>query len=230
MKVTVHPHERVDDLLVNELQIIQNPSAFCFGCDAVEIANFVSGGVKDKAVDLGSGTGIITILLAGKKGISCTGVEIQPDMAEMSRRSILLNDLKNASIINAPMQKIDEYMEKGSATIVVSNPPYAKAETGKTAEEESVAIARTEIAVTLREIVECAAFLLGTGGRFYLIHRADRLAEVINECKIARLEPKALQVLTPKKGKKPHLFMLKCIKDGKSGMEILPEREVNTIV
>ena len=230
MDISVKPHERVDDLLVNQLKIIQNPSAFCFGCDAVEIANFVTGGVKDRAVDLGSGTGIITILLAGKKGIPCTGVEIQSDMAEMSRRSILLNGLTNADIINAPLQNISEHLQAGSATIVVSNPPYAKAETGKKADEESVAIARTELTVTLREVIECASYLLSTGGRFYLIHRADRMAEVINECITARLEPKVIQMLTPKKGKKPHLFMLKCIKDGKSGIEILPEREVNTIV
>lgn len=229
-EVPVKEYERVDDLLVNGLKIIQNPSAFCFGCDAVEIANFVTGGAKDKAVDLGSGTGIITLLLAGKKGIPCTGIELQPQMSEMSQRSIMLNGLKNACVINAPLQRVADYMDAGSATIVVSNPPYAKAETGKTAEEESIAMARTELTVNLKEVVECASFLLSTGGRFFLIHRADRMAEVINECISARLEPKVLQVLTPKKGKKPHLFMLKCIKDGKSGMEILPEREVNTIV
>ncbi len=230
IEVPVKPHERVDDLLVNGLKIIQNPAAFCFGCDAVELANFVTGGKKDVAVDLGSGTGIITILLAGKKGIPCTGIEIQPDMSEMSQRSLMLNGLKNACIINAPIQRVADYMDAGSATIVISNPPYAKAESGFTAEEKGIAIARTEITVTLKEVVDCAAFLLNTGGKFYIIHRADRMAEVIAECRSARLEPKVLQVLSPKKGKKPHLFMLKCIKDGKSGIELLPEREVNTIV
>lgn len=229
IEVPVLSHERVDDLLVNGLKIIQNPSAFCFGCDAVEIANFVSGSKKDKAVDLGSGTGIITLLLAGKKGIPCVGVELQSDMAEMANRSIALNGLTNASVINARMQDIAKYMPAGSATIVVSNPPYAKANSGKSADSENVAIARTELAVTLREVVECASYLLSTGGSFYLVHRADRLAEVIAECKAVKLEPKILQVLTPG-NKKPHLFLLKAVKDGKTGLDILPQREVDTWV
>lgn len=228
--VTVLEHERVDDLLVNGLKIIQNPSAFCFGCDAVEIANFVSGGKKDRAVDLGSGTGIITLLLAGKKGIPCVGIEIQSDMAKMANRSIALNGLDNAKVINARMQDVAQHMQAGSATIVVTNPPYAKANSGKSAESESVALARTELAVTLREVVECASYLLSTGGSFYIVHRADRMAEVISECTKVRLEPKILQVLTPAKNKKPHLFLLKAVKDGKTGLEILSQREVDTWV
>lgn len=226
----LRPNERVDDLLVNGLRIIQNPDAFCFGCDAVEIANFVSGSAKDRAVDLGSGTGIITLLLSGKKGIPCTGVEIQADMAEMSRRSILLNGITIADIVNAPMQKIKELMSAGSATIVVSNPPYAKRGSGDTATSESVALARTELAVTLREVVECAAYLLSTGGSFYLVHRVERLAEAIAICSGLRLQPKVLQVLTPAKDKPPHLFLLRAVKDGKVGLRVLPERVVDTCV
>lgn len=223
--------ERVDDLLVNGLKIIQNPSAFCFGCDAVEIANFVTGGAKDRAVDLGSGTGIITLLLGGKKGIRCTGVEIQSDMAEMSRRSIEMNGLGGVcDIINAPMQSVREHFAPGYATIVVSNPPYRKKDGGAAIDNESVALARHEIAVTLREVADAAAYLTRPGGRFYLIHRADRLAEIIYECKKRRLEPKVLQTLVPAPNKPPHLIMLKCVKDGKEGLEILPERVVDTVV
>lgn len=227
----LHDGERVDDLLVNGLKIIQNPGTFCFGCDAVEIANFVTGGAKDRAVDLGSGTGIITLLLGGKKGIRCTGVEIQPEMAEMSRRSIEMNRLGEVcDIVNAPMQNVREHFEPGYATIVVSNPPYRKKDGGAEIENESVALARHEIAVTLREVVETAAYLTRPGGRFYLIHRADRLAEIIYECKKKRLEPKVLQTLIPAPNKPPHLVMLKCVKDGREGIEILPERVVDTVV
>lgn len=223
--------ERIDDLLVNGLKIIQNPSAFCFGCDAVEIANFVTGGARDRAVDLGSGTGIITILLGGKKGIRCTGVEIQPEMAEMSRRSIEMNGLGGVcDIIAAPMQNVREHFSSGYATIVVSNPPYRKKDGGAEIENKSVALARHEIAVTLAEVVEAAAYLTRPGGRFYLVHRADRLGEIIYECKSRRLEPKTLQALTPGAGKPPHLIMLKCVKDGREGIEILPERVVDTVV
>ncbi len=227
----LHSGERVDDLLVNGLKIIQNPDAFCFGCDAVEIANFVTGGAKDRAIDLGSGTGIITILLGGKKGIRCTGVEIQSDMAEMSRRSIAMNGLENmCDIVNAPMQDVKAHFESGCATIVVSNPPYRKKDGGTAIENMSVALARHEIAVTLKEVLDAAAYLTRPGGRFYLIHRADRLAEIIYECKSRKLEPKVLQILVPSEGKSPHLIMLKCVKDGREGIEIMPERVVDTVV
>ena len=226
----VLPHERVDDLLVNGLKIIQNPSAFCFGCDAVELANFVTGGVKDYAVDLGSGTGIITLLLAGKKGIRTTGVEIQPDMADMSKRSIELNNLDNADIICTPMQKITDFIESGSATIVVCNPPYRKVNTGEKQLQDSIAIARHEIAVTLAEVVATAKKLLSTGGRFYMVHQTERLGEVIACCKANKLEPKVLQILTPNEEKPPHLFLLKCIYGAKEGLEVLPQRVVDTCV
>ena len=230
MEELVLPHERVDDLLVNGLKIIQNPLAFCFGCDAVELANFVSGGAKDYAVDLGSGTGIITILLAGKKGIRTTGVEIQPDMADMSRRSIKLNNLNNADIICLPMQRITEQIPSGSATIVVCNPPYRKAGTGEKQLSSSVALARHEIAVSLSQVVETAYKLLQTGGRFYIVHQTERLAEVIAECKSRKLEPKVLQILTPNDKKQPHLFLLKCIYGAKEGLSVLPQRVVDTCV
>ena len=228
--VEIKENERVDDLLVNGLKIIQNPFAFCFGCDAVELANFVTGGCKDKAVDLGSGTGIITLLLAGKKNIRCTGVEIQSDMADMSRRSIALNGLTNADIINAPMQRITEHIPPGSTTIVVCNPPYRKVGTGERQGSDSVALARHEIAVTLKEVVQTAKSLLSTGGSFYIIHQSQRLAEVMYECKSVGLEPKILQVLAPQNNKPPHLFMLKCTYGGAEGMTVLPQRIVNTIV
>ena len=227
----VLPFERVDDLLVNGLKIIQNPSAFCFGCDAVELANFVTGGVKDKAYDLGSGTGIITLLLGGKKGIRCTGVEIQSDMAEMSRRSIALNGLNNVcDIINAPMQEIGKFAAAGSATIVVSNPPYMKSKSGFDISERALALARHEVAVTFPEVADCAAYLLSTGGAFYLVHRSERLSEVMKICSDVRLEPKILQLLTPSVKKPPHLFLLKCLKDAKPGLKVLRERVVDTWV
>ena len=227
----VNPGERVDDLLVNGLRIIQNPSAFCFGCDAVELANFVSGGVKDKAVDLGSGTGIITILLAGKKKIPCVGVEIQPEMADMSRRSIELNGLSaTASVICAPMQGVSAKIGRESASIVVCNPPYRKVGSGKKQTAQTIALARHEIAVTLREVVQTANELLKNGGYFYIVHQTERLAEVITECGNIGLEPKVLQILTPANGKKPHLFMLKCKKCGSVGLEVLPERVIDTVV
>ncbi len=221
--------ERVDDLLVNGLRMIQRDGSFCFGTDAVELANFVTGGKKDKAVDLGSGSGIISLLLAGKKGISVDAVEIQPEMADRCRRNALLNGLQDKiTVRNLPMQRLGEVIEKGSRTVVVCNPPYRKVGSGAQAQEETESFSRYEIAVTLKEVVDTAAYLLSTGGRFYLVHICERMAEALAACSNAGLEPKLLQVLTPKAGKKPHIFMLKCIKDGASGLDVLPERPVQS--
>jgi methyltransferase small len=229
--ITLKPGERVDDLMVNGLKIIQNPEAFRFGCDAVELANFVTGGRRDKAFDLGSGTGIITLLLAGKKGIRCTGVEIQSDMAEMSRRSIELNGLEDmCDIINAPLQKLPSIVPAGCATVVVSNPPYRAKKSGFETDNSLIRLARYEIAVTFGEVASAAAYLLGTKGRFYVVHRTERMAEIMTECSRLRLEPKILQTLAPAAGKAPHLFLLKCVKEASRGLAVLPERTVDTWV
>ena len=223
--------ERVDDLQVNGLYIIQNPSVFRFGCDAVELANFVTGGCRDYAVDLGSGSGIIAMLLAGKKGVKTTAVEIQPEMAEMSARSVMMNGLEDRiEVVNMPMQEFARAENVGKYSIAVCNPPYRKVGSGQKQEADSIAIARHEIAVTFDEVAVSASALLKQGGAFYVVHQCERMAEVMIKCAKNRLEPKILQILSPQGGKKPYVFLLKCIKDGKSGLEILPEREVRTEV
>ncbi len=217
--------------LGNGLKFLQKQDAFRFGCDGVELANFVEGGVKDHAVDLGSGTGIITILLASKRKIKVTAVEIQPELCEVCRQNIELNGLTEyASVINAPMQEIGEYMQAGGADIVVCNPPYRRCGSGMMQENEAIAIARHEIKVTLKEVVSVAAYLLSTGGKFYTVNQTERLAEVMALCRAAKLEPKKLQILTPNSTKRPHLFLLKCVKDGAPGLMVEREREVKVEV
>lgn len=217
--------------LGNGLKFLQKQDAFRFGCDGVELANFVEGCSKDYAIDLGSGTGIITILLAGKRRIRTTAVEIQPTLCEVCQRNIELNGLSDlANVINLPMQRIGEKIEAGGASIVVCNPPYRKKGSGFEQENEAIALARHEIAVTLPEVIASAAYLLGTGGKFYTINQTERLAEVIELCVKARLEPKKLQILTPNASKKPHLFMLKCVKNGSVGLIVEREREVKVEV
>ena len=219
--------ERIDDLQYNQLKIIQNSEFFRFGSDAVELANFVSGGSRDKAVDLGSGSGIISILLAGKKNINVTAVEIQKEVAEMSARSVTLNGLDDKiKVLNIPMQNVSEYLACGSQTIVVSNPPYRKADSGQVSVTDTVAISRHEIKVTLDEVISTASYLLSKGGKFYIVHQCERMAEVIAKCKKYRLEPKVLQVLTPDENKPPHIFLLKCLKDGAEGIEVKKQRKI----
>ena len=217
--------------LGNGLKFLQKQDAFRFGCDGVELANFVEGSHRDHAVDLGSGTGIITILLAGKRKIRTTAVEIQPELCEVCRQNIELNGLEGvADVINTPMQQIGRFMEAGSADIVVCNPPYRKQGSGMMQQNEAIAIARHEIKVTLKEVITAAAYLLSTGGKFYTVNQTERLAETIANCVEAKLEPKKLQILTPNDTKKPHLFLLKCVKDGSKGLMVERERQVKVEV
>jgi len=218
--------ERIDDLQCRGLKLIQDSEKFCFGCDAVELANFVEGTPNDRAVDMGSGNGIITILLAGKKGIPTTAVEIQPELCDLAQRNVELNGLGNvAKAVCMPMQEYAN-SNKASATIVVCNPPYRKVGSGFMQETDFVAAARHEIFVTLKEVMESASKLLSTGGRFYTAPPTERLAEAMSYCVKNALEPKILQILTPNEKKQPHLFLLKCIKDGKTGLNVLKERPV----
>ncbi|MBQ4049543.1 MAG: methyltransferase [Clostridia bacterium] len=218
--------ERIDDLQCRGLKLIQDSEKFCFGCDAVELANFVEGTPNDRAVDMGSGNGIITILLAGKKGIPTTAVEIQPELCDLAQRNVELNGLGN--VARAVCTSMQEYanFNKASATIVVCNPPYRKVGSGFMQETDFVAAARHEIFVTLKEVVESASKLLSTGGKFYMVLPTERLAEAMSYCVKNALEPKILQILTPNEKKQPHLFLLKCIKDGKTGLNVLKERPV----
>lgn len=217
--------------LGNGLVFLQKQDAFRFGCDGVELANFVDGGPKDYAVDLGSGTGIITILLAGKRKIRTTAVEIQPELAKVCQNNIELNNLLGlADVINTPMQEISKFLKAGCANIVVCNPPYRRQGSGMKQENEAIAIARHEIKVTLAEVIDTAAYLLSTGGKFFTVNQTERLAEAMELCRAARLEPKKLQILTPNETKKPHLFLLKCVKDGAPGLIVERERVVKVEV
>lgn len=223
--------ERLDDLQLNGLKLIQNPDGFCFGCDGVELANFVTGGVKDYAYDLGAGTGIISVLLAAKKKIKVCAVEIQENCCDMLCRSVALNGLDDfIEVLNTPMQNLKNLREGGRAEIVVCNPPYRKISTGETQSTDAVMRSRHEIDVTFKEVASTAGYLLKNGGRFFTINQTERLGEVICECQKHKLMPKVLQILTPSNNKPPHLFMLKCVKDAKDGLDVLPQRVIDTNV
>ena len=216
--------EKVCDLQTHGLKFIQDDGFFPFGTDGVELANFAEGGARDRAIDLGCGTGIVPVLLAGKKGIPTVGVELQPDVAALARRNAELNNLP-VTIVNARVQDVRSLFPAGSFTVVTCNPPYRRAGSGSASLFERVRIARHEVAMTLADALDAASYLLGQGGRFYIVHITERMDEVMCEAYSRRLTPKVLQVLRPA-GKKPHIFLLKCVKDGKRGLEVYPERDV----
>ena len=183
--------ERIDDLQINNLKIIQNPDWFCFGVDSILLANYVKSAPNDKIIDLGTGNGIISILLAGKmKCEDVTGVEIQPEVADLARRSVRLNNLEdNIKIIDGDLRD-ESILPSASYDIVVSNTPYKKAKSGLlTEKDEHLLISRHEVMCTLEDIINQARRLLRSRGRLYLVHRPERLADIITIMRKHKLEP-----------------------------------------
>lgn len=216
MEELVKPGERVDDLQLGGLRVIQNPKGFCFGIDAVLVSNFCEVRRDDAVVDLGTGTGVIPLLIAGKSSAkSIKAFEIQREVAEMAQRSILLNNLQDRiSIINDDFNHATDYVDAGSVQVVVSNPPYVAKGAGVHNQENFKTVSRHEIHCTFRDVAQTASKLLQNGGRFYLIHRPDRLADVIGYSREAGLEPKVIRFVQPKPDSAPNLFLLKCVKGG----------------
>ena len=213
-------NERLDDLQFNNLYIIQNEKGYCFTSDAVALANFVTVKSGGKLVDLCSGSGVIGILAAAKNNIeSAVLVEIQDCMADMATRSIEYNKLSNISVVNEKLQGIHKSIGMGVYDAVVCNPPYKKRGTAKLINEnESIAIARHEIAVTLEEIIKEASLLLKYGGEFYIVNKEERLTDMMVLLRQYGLEPKVLKILPSSKG--ANIVMLKAKKGGKSGLTI----------
>ena len=212
--------ERLEDLQFNNLFIIQDTKGYRFTSNAVALANFVKVKSGGKLIDLCSGSGVIGILASAKNKVSKTVlVEIQECLSDMSRRSVEYNKLENIEVVNAPLQNISKTVGVGVYDTVVCNPPYKKCGTAKLLNEnESIAIARHELTVTLEEIIKEASVLLKFGGEFYIINKEERLVDMMVLLRKYNLEPKVLKLLPSTKG--ANVVMLKAKKGGKSGIEI----------
>lgn len=222
MEVTLHEGERIDDLERNGYRIIQNPVGFCFGMDAVLLSGFVPGTLKGKVLDLGTGTGIIPILLRAKtKSRDLTGLEIQQASFDMASRSVILNDLEDdIHIVQGDIKNASEIFDKGSFDAVTSNPPYMKPDGGLKNPNEAKAIARHEVLCTFEDVAYQTSRLLKEGGKFYLVHRPERLAEVIDVLRSHRLEPKRLKMVHSFSDSEAVLFLLEAALGGRSGMKV----------
>lgn len=223
MKELLKENERIDDLGLKDLKIIQNKKYFCFGMDSVLLSDFAKE-IKDRSrvLDLGTGTGIIPILLYGKtKMKEAIGVEIQEEVFEMAKRSIKLNHLeKNIQIINKNILDLEEIYEKESFDVIVTNPPYKKKNTGITNEEKQKMIARHEITASLEDFIRIAKNLLKDKGEFYLVHRPDRLVDIISLMRKYKLEPKKLRLVCPEKDKAPNLVLIKAVKNANPFLKV----------
>ncbi|SKC83719.1 tRNA1(Val) (adenine(37)-N6)-methyltransferase [Maledivibacter halophilus] len=222
-EVLLKENERIDDLQCKGLKIIQNPKGFCFGVDAVLLSNFCEIKRNAKVVDLGTGTGIIPILIAGKSNAEkIYGIEIQKTVADMARRSVQLNNLgERINIINEDLKEVDKIIDVNSIDVVVSNPPYMSPLGGLQNPESLKAISRHEIKCTLEDIIKITGRLLKHNGHFYLVHRPHRLVDIMCLCRKYKLEPKKIRFIHPNRNKKPNLLLLKCIKAAKPELKFL---------
>ena len=213
--------ERIDDLQLKGLKIIQNPQGFCFGIDAVLLANHVKLKPKDRVVDLGTGTGIIPILLAGKSK-TCTfqGLELQAPVLDMAKRSVALNQLEDRiEMIQGDIKAVGKIFPKSVYDVVTANPPYMHGE-GLINPKDAKAISRHEVACELEDVIEGAESLLRTHGRFFMIHRPNRLVDIMFYMRQYGIEPKGLTMIQPKKGKAPNLLIIEGKKGAKKELKI----------
>ena len=223
MEVTLKENERIDDLELENLKIIQNNNGFCFGMDSVLLSDFAKE-IKPESnvIDLGTGTGILPILLSSKtKNTKITGIEIQKEVAEMANRSIMLNNLQNRiQIVCENIKNLKTIYKPNTFDSVITNPPYKKSGTGGTNIEKVKLISRHEITATLEDFISVAQYLLKDKGSLYLVHRPERLADVIiGLCKY-KLEPKILKFVQPNSQKEPNLILLKAVKNAKPHLRL----------
>ncbi len=181
MDIELKEHERIDDLERNGYQIIQNPEKFCFGMDAVLLSGFAQVKPGAAVLDLGTGTGIIPILIEAKtQAAKICAIEIQEESADMARRSVQLNHLeKKIDIVTGDLKEAERFFDAASFDVITCNPPYMIGQHGLTNPDAPKAIARHEILCTLEDVVRSAAKLLKTGGKFCMVHRPFRLAEIM---------------------------------------------------
>ena len=214
--------ERIDELQRNGYRIIQDSDRFCFGMDAVLLSGFAAAKEGDRVLDLGTGTGIIPILMEAKtKASEFKALEIQEESADMARRSVALNGLEDKiQIITGDIKEADRIFKPSSCDVITCNPPYMIKQHGLVNPEGPKAIARHEVLCTLEDVVRQAARLLKPGGSFYLVHRPFRLAEIIALLVACKLEPKRVQLVYPYVDKEPNMVLLQAVRGGKPRMTV----------
>ena len=214
--------ERIDDLQRNNLKIIQDPGRFCFGMDAVLLSGFATAGKGDKLLDLGTGTGILPILLSAKtEAAELTGLEIQPESADMADRSVRLNGIGDrVKIVCGDIKEADKLFPLSSMDVITCNPPYMIGEHGLTNPESPKAIARHEIECTFEDVARVTERILKPNGHFYLVHRPFRLSEILCTLTKYHLEPKRLRLVYPFADREPNMVLIDSVRGAKPRMTV----------
>ena len=223
--ITLNEYETLEDMMIGDLKIVQDTRLYRFTSDSVLLSRFARAKRNDTVADFCSGSGIVAFHFYAlqseilQKHLSFTLFEIQTPLAELSKKTIAINGFSNFTVENLRLQEIPEkYREKFS--LILCNPPYERG--GFDNETYEKAVCRKELTLTLPELAKAAAKCLKFGGRFALVHRADRLAELCYTLKEVGLEVKRLAFVAGKEGDKPYLVLLEAVKGGKPATEILP--------
>lgn len=224
MTINLKQGERLDDLQIKGYRIIQSPGRFCFGMDAVLLSSFAKVKTGERALDLGTGTGILPILLEAKnKGDFYTGLEIQEESADMARRSVQYNHLEDkVRIVTGDIREAAALFGAASFHVITVNPPYMIGDHGMKNENEAKYIARHEVLCTLEDVLRESGKLLGNKGRFYMVHRPFRLAEILSGMSRHRIEPKRMRLVHPYIDKEPNMVLLEGVKGAHPRMTVEP--------
>lgn len=226
--VVVYENERLDDLHRKNYQIIQDPKRFCFGIDAVLLSEFAKVKNNEKVIDLGTGTGIIPILLEARYGgENYFAIDIQKESVEMANRSVELNLLQDKiKVVNADIKNLfdkenEVCFQKSYFDVVVSNPPYMNNGGGIRNEFDPKAIARHELLCNLEDVISSASKLLKFGGRFYMVHRPHRLVDIFLLLRKYKLEPKVVRFVQPYKDREPNMVLIESVRGGKAMLKVM---------
>lgn len=221
-EIVLGENERIDDLQRNGYKIIQNTACFCFGMDAVLLSSFARTQAGDAVLDLGTGNGVIPLLMqARNQQAHYTGLEIQDVSADLAQRTVQLNHLQeHISIVQGDIKEASSIFGGASFHVVTANPPYMRAQQGLVNPDSVKAVARHEILCTLEDVVREAARCLKDKGRFYMVHRPQRLVQIFNRMAQYKLEPKRMRLVHPYADKNANMVLIEAVKGGNAQLTV----------
>ena len=224
MTSELRPGERLDDLQIGGLELIQDPKKFCFGVDAVFLSDFVRIRPGENVLDLGTGNGIIPVLLSAKtEARHITGLEIQADTAEMARRSVAHNHLEDRiDIVTGDIKEAAELFKPAFFDVITTNPPYMLADHGMRNPDDAKAIARHEVLCSLDDILRESMRLMQDKSRFYMIHSPFRLTEIMIKMHQYKIEPKRIRFVHPYIDKEPAMVLIEGVRGARPRVTVEP--------
>ena len=218
----INANERIDDLCRDNLKLIQNTEVFCFGMDAVLLSTFASARKTDKVLDLGTGNGVIPILMQAKNpGGMYTGLEIQDISYDLAVRNVKMNNLlDHVNMVQGDIKEASRIFGGASFNVVTSNPPYMNENHGIVNPDSAKAIARHELLCSLEDVIREASKCLKVKGHMYMVHRPSRLADIFAAMNSNHLEPKRMRMVYPHADKPANMVLIEAVKGGRSQLKV----------